>query len=408
MVVASVSAMVPSTAITNKTVASPAPRFFPMKGSIAKASLVSHDRAPPLFLERPVMKEALENWVKRSRVSGLDMVVFFRSLATLQHSAVPLLASFDALGQSVESPTLQSFCENTSNQLAQGHPLSNCLRRFPEVFTPFHVHLAGVGEQTGNLSEVLGYIATFEESRERLGQKIRSALIYPTMVGVVALVGLVFVLPYVLDGIFEVIRDSGAEPPMITKLVMGVSAIVSSPVGWALLLVFAGFLLGPVRTQLKTARVRPYLLAIPGLGNCLRTASSARFASALCLCLRSGLNIQRSIALAARATGDPLLIEQLPRMKKSVEEGSTIAEALASVGFFTPLFLELVSSGEEVGKTDEMLGWIATNLEKDLEQDLQTYAGLLEPLMLLFVGIIVGVIVIATALPMLNLVQNLG
>ena len=178
--------------------------------------------------------------------------------------------------------------------------------------------------------------------------------------------------------------------------------------GWALLLVFAGFLLGPVRTQLKTARVRPYLLAIPGLGNCLRTASSARFASALCLCLRSGLNIQRSIALAARATGDPLLIEQLPRMKKSVQEGSTIAEALASVGFFTPLFLELVSSGEEVGKTDEVLGWIATNLEKDLEQDLQTYAGLLEPLMLLFVGIIVGVIVIATALPMLNLVQNLG
>lgn len=351
---------------------------------------------------------ALQAWAKRSRVSGLDKVVFFRSLTTLQTAAVPLVSCFHALGKTVESPTLKRICEETSKQLARGHTVSNCLKGYPEAFTDFHVHLTSVGEQTGNLSEVLGHIATFEESRERLGHKVRSALLYPTIVAVVALIGLVFVLPFVLEGIFEVIRDSGTEPPLLTKLVMGLSAAISSPFGWLGFAVFFGLLFAPLKRLLLGARWRPFLLGVPGLGTCLRTASSARFASALSICLKSGLNIQRSLALAARSTGDPLLKEKLPHLKQSVEEGSTLSESLASVGFFTPLFVEIVASGEEVGRTDEMLAWLSESLEKDLEQDLQTYASLLEPLMLLMVGLIVGVIVIATALPMLNLVQTLS
>ena len=351
---------------------------------------------------------ALQGWSKRSKVSGLDRVVFFRSLTTLQAAAVPLVSCFHSLGESVDSSTLKKVCEETSRQLARGHTVSNCLKGYPEAFTDFHVHLTGVGEETGNLSEVLGHIATFEESRERLSHKVRSALLYPTIVALVALFGLVFVLPFVLEGIFEVIRDSGTEPPLLTKLVMGISKAISSPLGWLGLSLIFGGIFAPLKRQLLSARWRPVLLAVPGLGTCLRTASSARFASALSLCLKSGLNIQRSLALAARATGDPLLKEKLAQMKQAVEEGSTLSEALASIGFFSPLFVEIVASGEEVGRTDEMLAWLADNMEKDLEQDLQTYASLLEPLMLLTVGLIVGVIVIATALPMLNLVQNLG
>jgi MSHA biogenesis protein MshG len=336
------------------------------------------------------------------------LVVLFRSLAALQSAGVPLVSCFDALGQTVENQKLRQVCQETGGLLSQGHPLSSCFRKHPEVFAGFHNHLIAVGEETGNLSQVLGYIATFEESRERLMQRIRSALIYPTLVAVTALLGLVFVLPFVLEGVFEVIRDSGAEPPLLTKAVMAISSFMSSPLGW--LAVPALFLAAykPVKKELTSLRCRPFLLSLPGLGNCLRRASSARYAGALSLCLRSGLSVQRSLALSARATGDPLLEHGVKSVKRAVEEGSTLSEALQSLGFFTPLFVEIVASGEEVGRTEEMLAWLAEGLEKDLEQDLQTYAALLEPIMLLAVGVVVGVIVIATASPMLNLIQTLG
>lgn len=346
--------------------------------------------------------------VERSKISGLELVVFFRSLTAMQASGVPLLKSFEALSESVENPLLKWISHQTSEHLSQGHPLSQCLTNYPKLFTLFHIHLIKVGEQTGNLSEVLGFIATFEESRERLVQKVRSALVYPTLVGLVALLGLVFVLPYVLSGIFDVIRDLGAEPPLLTKMVMGASSVLSSPLGWLGIPLTCALLYSPLKGKCLSASFRPHLLKVPGLGNCVRSTSSARFANALGLSLKSGLNVQRSLALAAKASGDPLLIQEVPCISKAVEEGSSLSESIDSIGFFTPLFVEIVKSGEEVGRTDQMLEWLSESLEKDLEQDLVTYASLLEPLMLLTVGLIVGVIVLATAMPMLNIVQNLG
>lgn len=341
-------------------------------------------------------------------VSGLDLTVFFRSLATLQGAGVPLASSFETLACSVESKALAQICELSSRMLAQGHTVSNCFRQFPKAFSAFHVHLIAVGEQTGTLNKVLLHIATFEESRQRLRQRVQSALIYPTVVAVLALLGLVFVLPFVMDGIFEVLRDSGGDLPLLTQLVMGVSSLMSNPLSWLVILAVGAGLYRPAKRALTGSRLRPFLLNLPGLGNCLRSAGAARFAGALSLCLRSGLNLQRSLALSALATGDPLLVERVPGATKSIEQGSSISGGLASIEFFSPLFLEIVASGEEVGRTEELLGWLARTMERDLEQELQTYASLLEPLMLLAVGLIVGVIVIATATPMLNLIQTLG
>lgn len=341
------------------------------------------------------------------KVDGLTKVVFFRSLSALQGAGIPLVSCFSSLAQTVDGD-LGTVSAEIARSLARGHTISASFARFPTVFSNFHVHLIKVGEQTGTLNRVLAYVAEFEEARERLVGRVRSALVYPGIVAGLALLGLITFPPLVLEGIFEVIRQSGVEPPLLTKAVMATSSALGSPWAWVGLPVAVALSYRPLKRQLGQARWRPYLLSIPGLGQVLRCASSARFAAALALCLRSGLNIQSSLTLSAQATDDPLLIELMPEARKAIEEGATIAAGLAQIGYFTPLFLEMVTSGEEVGRTDQMLRWLANALEKDLEQELSVFASLLEPLMLLAVGIVVGVLVIATATPMLSLVQSLG
>lgn len=335
------------------------------------------------------------------------MVVFFRSLSALQNSGIPLVSCFSSLAQTVEGD-MSAVCTEVARTLARGHSISASFARFPGVFSNFHIHVIKVGEQTGTLNKVLVYVAQFEEARQRLAQRVRSALVYPVIVAVLALVGLMLFPPLVLDGIFDVIRQSGAKTPLLTQAVMSVSEGLSNPLLWIALAVAVAIAFRPIKRQLGGQAWRPYLLTIPGLGPCLRCASSARFAAALSLCLRAGLNIQSSLTLSAQATGDPYLQELMPEARRAIEGGSTLAEGLKQIGYFSPLFLEMVASGEEVGRTDQLLRWLADTLEKDLEQELHTFASLLEPLMLLAVGIVVGVLVIATATPMLSLVQTLG
>lgn len=343
----------------------------------------------------------------RKKPRGESRVVLFRSLATLHSAGISLVRSFDIMSCSFEDDVMSQACEGICKNLAGGHTISSSLAKYPEVFTPFHGMIVRVGEQTGALGKVLEHLANQEENQARIVNRMRSALVYPTVVAFVALVGLILVPPYVLDGIFKVIEQSGMEPPALTKFVMMLSEAIQTPWLWLVMVPLLLFAAPKIKTKLFSAEMRPYLLSVPGLGRCLENLTAARFADALALCQRAGMSIHRGLVLAASASGDPLLVKRMPQAKKHLESGQTLAESLHTMEFFSPLFLEILNSGEEVGRLDDMLDWVARACELELDSSLQTYADLMEPLVLMVVGVIVGVLVLATALPMVNLVQNL-
>lgn len=325
----------------------------------------------------------------------------------MQKAGLGMADSFATLSESADDPGLARVFEEVSVSLAQGHTIAHSLARFPRLFTAFHLHLIKLGQETGTLALVLARLAEREEAQQRLSRKVRAALTYPSIVAVVALLGLVLVPPYILEGVFQAVRQSGIEPPPLTRAVMAVSQVASSPWTWGLLGLVAFWGLPRLKAQLESARWRPALLQLPGLGSCLQLLTAARFSASLALCQRAGMNIQRSLDLSAAASADPLLVKRLHRASQHLEEGGGIAESLETTGVFSPLFLEILACGEETGRTEKLLEWLAKTSEQELEVALQTYASLLEPLMLLCVGFLVGVLVLATATPMLSVVQNL-
>lgn len=297
-------------------------------------------------------------------------------------------------------------CAKVCLDVASGHTLSHAMKRSGS-FNTFHTRLIEVGERTGALSEVLTHLAIQEEAHGKMVSRVRSAVVYPTLVALVALVGLVFVPPFVLGGLFTVIENSGVEPPLLTRIVMILSYALRSPWLWAVVLAFLFLLVPILKRKLESAEWRPFLLILPGLGSCLRNLTAARFSDALGLCQKAGLNIQQSLVLAASATDDPLLLRRIDLAKKGIESGLPLAESLEKTECFSSFYLDILRCSEETGKLDDTLDWLARTSESELENALNTFADLMEPMVLLLVGTVVGVLVLATALPMVSVVQNL-
>lgn len=343
----------------------------------------------------------------QARPSATGLVVFLRSLAVLQESGIPLNDGFELLEKTCDDKLMAEVAAELSQRVSAGDPISKVLSLYPGAFGPFQVELVRVGEATGTLSAVVGQLAECEQARQRLLRRVRAAVTYPSLVALLALVGLLVAPPYLLEGVFTVIRQSGQEPPWLTKAVMALSSALSTPWPWLLLAaaVAAGFSAAPA--MLRRPEVWQRLLAVPGLGSCLRCAGMARFASALAVCQRAGLDLLAAVRLSAGASGDPVLLAREGSVRESIQDGNGLGTALKGTGYFTPMFLELVSSGEEVARVETMLDWIARSCEQELEAALEVYAALLEPAMLLAVGAVVALLVVATLAPMLTIIGTL-
>ncbi|MCA9796844.1 MAG: type II secretion system F family protein, partial [Candidatus Eremiobacteraeota bacterium] len=313
----------------------------------------------------------------------------------------------ELLEKTCDDKLMAEVAAELGKRVSAGEPISKVLSLYPGAFGPFQVELVRVGEATGTLSAVVAQLAECEQARQRLVRRVRAALTYPSLVAFLALVGLLVAPPYLLEGVFTVIRQSGQEPPWLTKVVMGLSSALTTPWPWILLATGLAALFSTIPGLLRRPDVWQRLLAVPGLGSCLRCAGMARFASALALCQRAGLDLLAAIRLSAGASADPVLLAHEASIRASIQDGNGLRAALEQTRFFTPMFLELVGSGEEVARVELMLDWIARSCEQELEAALEVYAALLEPAMLLAVGAVVAVLVVATLAPMLTIIGSL-
>jgi general secretion pathway protein F len=339
------------------------------------------------------------------------MPVFFRSLAVMFKAGITLDRALTLLSQRSDDKALAAVCRDLACEVAAGLPFSQTLMLHPRAFTALQARLIQVGERTGNLDKILNRLANYEEKRRGMATRVQSALAYPALLFVLAVLMLVILPPYLQQGLFQIIATSGVQPPLLTRLVMAFSDFVRSPLFYVLGLAVAGgcytFLPGFLARPGVRRRLSTWMLRLPLLGKTYRTLGASRFTRAMEVQLEAGEMPLPALQLAAETTDNPVLLERIPRAIELLRAGATLSQALESTGFFPPTVVHMVRAGEETGEIPRMMGRAADLTEGDLDLTLDTLTALLEPLVMLVMGVLAGIVVLATLLPMLTLLRTL-
>ncbi|MGB1271661.1 MAG: type II secretion system F family protein, partial [Endozoicomonas sp.] len=281
---------------------------------------------------------------------------------------------------------------------------------YPEIFPQMYRATVAAGEHAGYLDRVLNRLADYTEARMRSGQKVQQALLYPVILMLASLGIVSFLLGFVVPDVVKVFVDTGQELPLITVMLISASEAFQSY--WPFLFGFIFIVVMVIRHSLKTPSIRlswhRFLLKMPFVGRFARTASAARFASTLSILTRSGVSLVEALVIAAQVVDNDAIRSAVQGAARRVSEGSSLNKALTETGFFPPLMLHMIASGESTGELDEMLDRTAENQQMELDSRISLMLGLFEPLMLVVMGGVVMVIVLAILLPILNMNQLLN
>ncbi len=343
----------------------------------------------------------------RRRVGDADVAMLTYDLSSLLGAGLPLLQALDVLAEQATEQRLRDVLQALSRDIQGGRKFSEALGRFPDLFPALYRGIVANGEATGRLDYALERLAAFLERDVEFRKKVRDILIYPaivlTMAGVVLSIFLIFIIPA-----FErVYARSHATLPLLTRMLLATSRGFRTGLPF-LLLAVTPLLVPPVREWVRRVVIAPLqrsLLGLPRVGTLAQSAVLSRFAHSMAMMLQSGVPLLSALEVAG-AIGGPLQFDTMvDHLKQSVIHGRRLSEAMRASGWFTPVFLRMVSVGEETGRLDTMLARVAVILDRDFDARMRRNLALLEPLLILVVGAIVGVILMSLYLPMFGLAR---
>lgn len=336
--------------------------------------------------------------------------LLFRGLAVLLNSGVHLVEGLHSLARQAEEPALSQAIATMAGRLAKGQPLHKALETAGD-FLPLEVGLVKVGETSGSLHTVLLRLAELCEKGDATRRRLISAMIYPTFVLTLCLILLVFAPVFVFADLLDLLRELKTALPLPTRLFLGFSDLVLSPLFY--LLTLAG--LGAAAMSARQVWSQParrmafeqLLIDLPGVGPALRNALAADVCQAVATCYMAGIPMLRCLTLSREVTWSRLLSQRLESSRVDLQNGHSLSEALSSTGFFSGMSLTILAGGEEVGLIAEALNNVEKTTREAMEHSLESMQKLLEPLVMLFIGVIVGFIAIATLAPTLQVVQGI-
>ncbi|MFN7834626.1 MAG: type II secretion system inner membrane protein GspF [Burkholderiaceae bacterium] len=340
-------------------------------------------------------------------MSGADVVLLTRQLASLLQARLPLARALGALADQAEKPIVHDRLASIRADVVGGSPLSNALGRFPKAFPEMYVATVAAGESTGHLDQVLTKLANALETRQALTQKVTAAFIYPAVVTVVALLVVTGLLTYVVPQVVAVFQSTKQTLPLITVVMIALSDGLRQW-GWLMLLILGGgSWLFAIALQGAAFRlsVDRWLLGLPLVGRFLRSVNTARLASTLAILVGSGVPILKSLQAASRTVGNTTLRRALDDVQARVREGVSLSRALGSSGLFPPVLVHLVAGGEATGELADMLERAAATQSNEVERRALWLTSLLEPVLILVMGLIVLLIVLAVMMPIIEVNQ---
>lgn len=344
-------------------------------------------------------------------VNEQAITVFSRQFATMINAGLAMVRCLDILAEQTEDKKLQETLINVRRDVEGGMALSNSLAKYPNVFSPLYISMVRAGELGGVLDEVLERLAGFMEKDYNLKKKVKSAMTYPLVILVMAILIVGFLVIYILPTFVNLFEGMSLDLPLPTKILIGITNGIRNP--WILgtaLVVFGliGFALAQYGKN-PTGRKQYDLikLKMPVFGMLNKKVAISRFCRTLGTLLSSGVPIMQALEIVGKASGNEVIAETVLKVRESIREGESIATPLAESEMFPPMVTQMVAVGEETGNLDAMLSKIADFYDTEVEYILSSLTSMLEPIMILGMGGIVGFIVIAVFLPLYQLIGNL-
>ena len=341
-------------------------------------------------------------------ITTRDIVIFTRQFATMINSGLPLVQALDILAEQSENKALKDVTRAVVYDVESGHTLADALRKHPKAFTELYVNMVAAGEAGGILDTILLRLATFMEKNDALVRKVKGAMIYPAVIfsvaGIAILILLIFVIP-VFQSMFQGI---GQKLPLPTLVVIGASDFLKA-FWWAVGL-GAGVVFFGTRKYYDTPNGKLNLdrlmLHVPVLGDLIRKSAVSRFTRTLGTLIASGVSILDGLEITAKTAGNRVIHDAVMESRASIAGGETIAAPLQKSKVFPPMVISMIAVGEQTGGLDEMLSKIADFYDEEVDAAVEALLSLLEPVMIVVLGVVVGGMIIAMYLPIFNMINT--
>lgn len=352
-------------------------------------------------------KQGTARFTLGSGVSASDLSLLTRQIATLVRSGLPLEEALAAVSEQTEKPRVRSIVMAVRAKVMEGHTLADGLSDFPTVFPELYIATVAAGEQSGHLDTVLERLADYTENREVMRSRTINAMLYPVLLFLVCIAIVSLLLTFVVPKIVKQFENSKAELPMLTQVLIAISDFLRNW-GWLLILIAiaVGYLFKRwLRDPSAKRRFHAILLRVPILGRVVRGSNTARFARTFSTLTSSAVPVLEALRISGEVVTNLPMRDAVQDAATRVREGAPIGKSLGNSKIFPPMMIHLISSGESSGELETMLDRAATNQEREMDSILSTAVGLLGPLMILFMGGMVLIIVLAMLLPIFQLNQ---
>ena len=341
-----------------------------------------------------------------AKITPSDIAILARQMATMMSAGVPLVQSFEIIGQGSDNQSMQKLVMGIKNEVEGGVPLAEALSKEPLYFDPLFINLVNAGEQSGALETMLDKLATYKEKVEALKAKVKKALFYPIAVLIVAFVVTTILLVFVVPQFEELFQSFGAELPALTQVVIELSKFMQE--WWWLI---AGGIAGAVYTFFRIKKTSPKLqeswdrmaLKAPVVGEIATKSSIARFARTLETMSAAGVPLVEAMDSVAGATGNIIYEKASLKIKDEVSQGTQLQTSMRNTGLFPNMAIQMVSIGEEAGSLDAMLAKVADFYEAEVDNAVDALTSLLEPIIMAVLGVLVGGMIVAMYLPIFKL-----
>ena len=340
------------------------------------------------------------------KVKDKEMAIFTRQFSTMVDAGLPLVQCLTILAEQSESKTLRTVTSKVAGSVEAGSTLADALRRHPKTFDELYVNLVEVGEAGGILDTVLQRLSVYIEKAAALKRKVKSAMIYPLTIVGVAFIVVIFMLTFVIPTFAKMFAGMGADLPLPTLIVIRLSDFATR-FWWLIIGAAIGIVVGIrayYRTEGGRSLIDALVLKLPVFGTLIRKVSVARFTRTLGTLVSSGVPILEGLRITARTAGNRVVERAVLETRASVTAGKTLAEPLKASTVFPPMVVQMISVGEQTGALDAMLNKIADFYDDEVDTAVTALTALLEPMMIVFLGVVIGGLVIAMYLPIFRLV----
>ncbi len=343
--------------------------------------------------------------VMGQKVALPELVMFSRQLATMIDSGVPLPQALDILYEQTTKPYFKRVILNIKENVEAGESLSNSLARHPKVFSPLYIYMVRAGEASGALNDILDRLASYLESTNSLITKVRGAMIYPIVVVSIAVLITSGLMIFVVPKFKEMFSSLGGELPAMTRVLIATSEFMQSYwwVGIIIIVLTIVILRQIASTERGKYVLDKFLLSMPVIGELLRRLAVAKFSRTFATLMKSGVPILDAMEIVAKVSGNKVVEQSLLGAKETIKEGQSIATPLEKSKIFPPMVYRMVSVGEQTGELEKMLTKIADFYDEQVNAAIDAMTSMMEPLILVFLGGLIGSIVVSLFLPIFNL-----